>query len=1130
MKKPSRFIRGTARVTALVSALIAAQSYAVPVASDQTFGELLDTPTTITFNVHEAGLASGPPAPVYVQDTLTLTDAPASVTARRVGNACIEIAWGDDNVESLPFSLGYSLIAGDRTTSAIGNINFQRGNGDLTNVTDTSTGCDDPRNTAPFTNAASFEFELGEPIRFPIITPDGPAFDEDGIETLRLTDQACWTQTVNGTVSIASAGSNEIVFTPLPEFAIGSDSFEYCVTDNPLDLSTGVRGAINFTVTADGIPQNQLVDDAATAEFLESVLIDVLANDTVPQGASVVDVSAPSRGGFARIVAQTVCVASIPGIETNCVEYSSPSSDETGQPFSGDDTFTYTVGGGDITIGSANVTVTVLPDAPVVNDDTATTEDSTSVVIDVRSNDSVLPGETISDTSPSANGGDIQTQTPAVCQASFPGTTDPCIRYVPAEGFTGDDTFTYTVSNGPVSSTATVTVTVLATQAPVRELSPDSATTNVNEVVVLDILENDQLIDGDTVIALGAPANGGTAEYLDAATCRAIDTDFNRGCLQYTPPPPDDNGVVFVGDDTLTYTVGNDDSSAVSTVTITVVAPDGTPEPIADDRADLPAGEPTEIDVLANDTDDGGVEGLTIVSVTEPANGTVTINVFEDARNTITYTPNPGFVGNDSFFYTVSDGDPQTVDRAAEVTVTVQRTGGLNALSSLALTPEELEVASAIDTVCANLRGTEPEVPEGPDTPVLSRSELLTAGQQMLLERCTALIEFANPPEGDNTDAVRDALRQIAGEEVFAQSTISTQILNTQIKNIDSRLAALRGGARGINVQGLSLGINGKTLPGNLFAGDTQSGGGASADGQPEDERGNALLEDSRLGLFMNGRVNFGDQGPTATENGFDFDTLGLTAGGDYRFRNDLAAGFAIGYANANVDYNNTSGALDSDSLTYTVYGTYYTDKLYLDVLAGFGDIDFDSFRTLRFADAAAGVDTVALGLTEGDQTIISANFGYNLQRNGWLFVPFIGYDYINTKIDSYGETSGQGWELAFDEQDVESQIISAGLRMSYTKSMSIGVLVPHLRVASQHELETDERVLTARFVNDPTNTRFRFFTDAPDSSFFQLAAGVSMVLENGISAYVDYETLAGYNNLKSSTLTLGVRFERRFR
>ncbi len=53
--------------------------------------------------------------------------------------------------------------------------------------------------------------------------------------------------------------------------------------------------------------------------------------------------------------------------------------------------------------------------------------------------------------------------------------------------------------------------------------------------------------------------------------------------------------------------------------------------------------------VLANDTDPEG-DPLTIVAVTDPAHGTVSIN-----GNTVNYTPNPGFLGDDSFQYTIKD-------------------------------------------------------------------------------------------------------------------------------------------------------------------------------------------------------------------------------------------------------------------------------------------------------------------------------------------------------------------------------------------------------------------------------------------------------------------------------------------
>lgn len=1127
---------------AMAALITVPQAMAVPIAGSQSFGELLDVPASITFNVHNEGLVGGDPAPIYVQDGLELINGPASAVAEVVGNACIRVSWGNDNPDSIPFDIQYSLVAGDRTFAPDpGNIRIERGNGQLTNVTDIVNGCDDPNNTPPVAGNAAFNFPANtSDFSFFVISPDGPAFDADGLDTLRLTNEACWTQPQNGTVSRDIENPFVIRFTPATGFTEGTDSFEYCVTDNPRDPTTGPRGTITFTLQSSG-PTAQIVDDEATAEQLEFIAIDVLANDILPFGiGNIVSVSMPTEGGFANVLSAAECAQQIPGIETQCVGYSSPSSDMQGNPFFGTDTFTYTVGGADNPIGVGTVTVTVLPPTPVVADDTATTPSETAIDIDVRANDSPGFGETITVVSSPASGGSTQILSPQVCATIFPNSNEQCIRYTPpfaATGeppFSGDDTFTYTVSVGGVSSTATVTVTVEEPVQTTREAVPDTGVTTAQVARIFDVLANDTLIPGDFIESVTTPASGATVEILDQAVCANTIPGIATQCLRYTPPGRDNNGVLFTGDDNFTYVAGDGDTSVSAGVTITVALLEGSPEPIADDVSDANAGETTVIDVLANDLFAGGAETLIIVAVTDPANGTVEINTNPDGADTVSYTPNEGFIGTDSFFYTVSDGDSDTQDQAAEVRVTVSAPGGRNRLSSLALTPEELEVATAIDSVCDNLQelfGQDdlPPTPPPVEKPTAEQVGITLEGQQALLERCTALIDLANPVDGsDNTAQVRDALRQISGEEVFAQATISTQILNTQIKNIDSRLAALRGGVTGINVQGLALNIDGKALPNGLFG--QRRGGGASADETDEDDRGQPLLADSRLGLFMNGRLNFGDIGATATENGFDFETLGVTAGADYRFRNDLAIGAAIGYANADVDYNNTGGATDADSLTYTVYGTYFTDRIYIDVLAGTGGIDFDSFRTLRFDDGGSGVDTTALGVTEGDQTIISANFGYNIERNGWLFVPFLGYDYINTQIDSFGETSGAGWELAFDEQDVKSQIISGGLRLAYNKSVSFGVIVPHLRVALQQELETDQRVLTARFVNDPSNTRFRFFTDGADSSFFQLATGVSMVLENGLSGFIDYETITGYSNLKSSTLTMGLRFERRFK
>ena len=90
-------------------------------------------------------------------------------------------------------------------------------------------------------------------------------------------------------------------------------------------------------------------------------------------------------------------------------------------------------------------------------------------------------------------------------------------------------------------------------------------------------------------------------------------------------------------------------------------------------------------------------------------------------------------------------------------------------------------------------------------------------------------------------------------------------------------------------------------------------------------------------------------------------------------------------------------------------------------------------------------------------------------------------------------------------------------------------MFVPHARVSFQRELEDTATGVIVRFVNDPTNTEFEFLTAVPDNNFFRVGAGFSVVLQNGLSGFVDYESLQGYDNLTSNTLTAGLRIERRF-
>ena len=172
----------------------------------------------------------------------------------------------------------------------------------------------------------------------------------------------------------------------------------------------------------------------------------------------------------------------------------------------------------------------------------------------------------------------------------------------------------------------------------------DSATTPKNTPVTIPVLANDTDADHDTlsVTHLTNPAHGAVA--LNA-----------NNTVTYTP------NAGFLGTDTFTYTAndGPHDSN-VATVTVQVK---NTPPVGVDDSASTFKNIPVTINVLGNDSDADG-DAISVSSLGSPAHGSATLN----ADKTVTYTPNAGFSGTDSFTYRPFDG----TDAGNVTTVTVQ--------------------------------------------------------------------------------------------------------------------------------------------------------------------------------------------------------------------------------------------------------------------------------------------------------------------------------------------------------------------------------------------------------------------------------------------------------------------------
>ena len=171
----------------------------------------------------------------------------------------------------------------------------------------------------------------------------------------------------------------------------------------------------------------------------------------------------------------------------------------------GTTTFTYIASDGTTQSSPATVSLTVTPvnDPPIGGPDFPTVVEESTNTLFVLSNDSDVEGSALSII--------------AVTQGSRGGAVfnnGGSITYIPATDVFGTETFTYTVSDGSLSTVVTVTASITnVNDAPV--LGSDSIPTLEDTPVTANLLANDVDPDGNTLtITTATGASKGTTTIL----------------------------------------------------------------------------------------------------------------------------------------------------------------------------------------------------------------------------------------------------------------------------------------------------------------------------------------------------------------------------------------------------------------------------------------------------------------------------------------------------------------------------------------------------------------------------------------------------------------------------------------
>ncbi|GIG23630.1 hypothetical protein Cch01nite_43540 [Cellulomonas chitinilytica] len=409
---------------------------------------------------------------------------------------------------------------------------------------------------------------------------------------------------------VTRRGDGTVTYTPAAGFE-GSASFEYVACDDGTTAgepdprcSTG-RVAVDVRADAPptAVPQTVTVPAGAPT--------DVVLRGSDPEGDTLTFAvtSPPAHGTLTGTPPALVYTP------------------ESG--FAGTDAFTFTVSDARSTSAPVTVTLVVVPGVPpVIGPDSAVVSPGGSVLIDVLANDTATAG--------------LDPGTLEVTVAPERGTAtveNGAVRYTAAAEGTDPAVFGYRVCDTlGVCGEGTVQVRV---QGPNR---PPAA---ADDEYAVDV-------DGTlTVPAPGVLANDADPDANDAVHVRLV-TGVGAGNLlldgsgafTYTPAPD------YAGHDSFTYRVVDraGESSPPATVRLAItldglLAGDDSYSVTRDNALTVPAPG-----VLANDVDTRSSGVLTATIESGPQRGTVALS----ADGSVDYTPDPGYVGPDSFTYTTT--------------------------------------------------------------------------------------------------------------------------------------------------------------------------------------------------------------------------------------------------------------------------------------------------------------------------------------------------------------------------------------------------------------------------------------------------------------------------------------------
>ena len=193
----------------------------------------------------------------------------------------------------------------------------------------------------------------------------------------------------------------------------------------------------------------------------------------------------------------------------------------------------------------------------------------------------------------------------------------------------------------------------------------------------------------------------------------------------------------------------------------------------------------------------------------------------------------------------------------------------------------------------------------------------------------------------------------------------------------------------------------------------------------------------------------------TEVFRGYESQTWAGSLGVEYRPNHWSAIGIAYSHLWTDAEADAGFGSAEMDGNLFSLYGTAFLGRSWIDLLYSFGDYETELRRRTLVGDA---------GRAEPDSYVhhLFLNAGHNVPLADNLVTgPMFALEYTTGEIEAYRETGSPRANLIYDEQDFDSLITRLGWQVTATrKTRHFGEMQIQARIAWEKEhLPANDRI-----------------------------------------------------------------------